>query len=83
MNNQNKVTPQDIINSKNVKCEKCDQAGKYSDTFQNLFIIKKISALLSPNGKEMHVPIPVFACSVCGHVNSDFMPDALQSPLDS
>jgi uncharacterized Zn finger protein len=84
MNNQNvKVTPQDIINSKNVKCERCDQNGNHSETFQNLFIIKKVSALLSPNGKELHVPIPVFACAECGHVNSEFMPDSLQSPLDS
>jgi len=83
MLNQNvKVTPQDIINSKNVVCEKCDQEGKFSDKFQNVFIIKKISSLLSPNGKEMHVPIPVFACVECGHVNADFLPDSQQSPLD-
>jgi hypothetical protein len=78
-----KVTPQDIINSKNVVCQKCDTDGKFSDKFQNVFIIKKVSALMSPNGKELHVPIPVFACAECGHVNSEFMPDSMQSPLDS
>ena len=75
LNQNGKVTPQDIINAKSVVCEKCNEKEKYSDKFQNVFLIKKISALVSPNGKEIHVPIPVFACVECGHVNHDFLPE--------
>jgi uncharacterized Zn finger protein len=70
LNQSNKVTPQDIINAKSVKCEQCE-----SETFTNVFIIKSISALLSPSGKEINVPIPLFACSKCGHINKNFLPD--------
>lgn len=71
MVNQNvKVTPQDIINSKSASCDECK-----NETFKNEFLIKVISAILSPTGKEVHVPIPVFACAKCGHVNKSFMPE--------
>jgi uncharacterized Zn finger protein len=69
LNQNGKVTPQDIINAKAVKCEQCE-----CETFSNVFIIKSISALLSPTGKEVNVPIPLFACSKCGHINKDFLP---------
>lgn len=75
MVNQNlKVSPQDIINSKSAVCEECNH-----DKFKNEFIIKVISALLSPSGKELHVPIPVFSCGKCGHVNKAFLPDTTQA----
>lgn len=74
LNQQNlKVSPQDIINSKNASCDECK-----CENFKNEFLIKVISPLLSPTGKELHVPIPVFACSKCGHVNKSFMPDTAQ-----
>jgi hypothetical protein len=81
LNQNSKLTPQDIINSKSVTCEKCEQNNKYSDKFQNVFIIKKVSALVSPSGQELHVPVPVFACLECGHVNSEFLPQSEQSNL--
>ncbi len=83
MLNQNlNLNPQDIINSNNVVCEKCNEENRYSDKFEQVVIIKKVSALVSPNGKEIHIPIPLFACTECGHVNSDFLPDSVQSKLD-
>jgi hypothetical protein len=36
-------------------------------------IIKKMSALTSPSGKEMVIPISVFACEKCEHVNEEFL----------
>ena len=36
-------------------------------------LIKTISAILSPSGKEMIIPIPVFACEKCGNVNESFL----------
>ena len=51
---------------------KCDECGK--STFRPAFLLRKVSALLSPNGKDAVIPIQVFACDSCGHVNEEFMP---------
>ena len=73
MVNQNlKVTEKDILDSKSAVCDECQ-----NQVFKNEFLIKVISPLVSPTGKELHVPIPVFACSKCGHVNKSFMPEGL------
>ena len=37
-------------------------------------MMSKLSALLSPAGKETMIPINVFACAKCGHINSAFLP---------
>lgn len=54
----------------------CNSCGK--EAFQEAVILRKISALLSPTGKEGFVPIQVFACISCGHVNNDFLPKELR-----
>jgi len=50
-------------------CEKCE-----NDTFVQVFKMRKLSALLSPAGKESMIPIQAFACAKCGHVNPGFLP---------
>jgi len=56
----------------NTDALKCDECG--SATFRPAFLLRKVSALMSPSGKETIVPIQVFACDSCGHVNEDFLP---------
>ena len=51
-----------------IKCQECE-----STYFVPAFQIKKLSALVSPNGQETMVPIQLFQCSKCGHVNEDFL----------
>ena len=34
-----------------------------------------MSALLSPHGKETMIPMQVFACAKCGHINDAFLPN--------
>ena len=58
----------DLNNVNNIKCEECD-----NETFVPAFIIKQISALMSPTGQETMVPIQLFKCSKCGHVNEKFL----------
>jgi len=58
----------DLNNVNNVTCDMCD-----SVTFTPVFIIKHVSALMSPNGKEALVPIQVFKCSKCDHINEKFL----------
>ena len=57
----------DISKTTPVKCEKCE-----NQTFKQTLLIRKLSALMSPNGQETIVPMAVFACEKCGHVNSEF-----------
>ena len=57
----------DISKTTPVKCEKCE-----NQTFKQTLLIRKLSALMSPNGQETIVPMAVFSCEKCGHVNSEF-----------
>ena len=50
-------------------CEKCK-----NDTFVQVYQMRKLSALLSPTGQEAMIPIQVFACAKCGHINKGFLP---------
>ena len=59
----------DLSTATDVVCENCNNL-----TFQEVILLKKISALVSPNGKEGLVPIPTFACVACGYVNKAFRP---------
>ena len=53
-----------------VKCEECGH-----EHFVQVNMIRKLSPMLSPTGQPALIPIPVFACSRCGHVNKEFIPN--------
>ena len=57
----------DITKTSAIKCEKCE-----NQTFKQSLLLRKLSALVAPNGQEQIIPIGVFACEKCGHVNSEF-----------
>ena len=57
----------DMSQTTPIKCEKCE-----NQTFKQTLLIRKMSVLVSPNGQETLVPVQVFACEKCGHVNSEF-----------
>ncbi len=69
MNGGPQLTERDLMNARDLTCDEC--GGR---VFNNVFVIKQVSALLSPNGREVNAPIPTFACFKCGHVNKDFLP---------
>ncbi len=58
----------DLNNVDNIKCDECE-----NETFVPAFVIKHISALMSPTGQETMVPIQLFKCSKCGHINERFL----------
>jgi uncharacterized Zn finger protein len=60
------------VNLEQTEAIKCDECA--STVFHPAFILRKVSALISPTGKETVIPIQVFACDSCGHVNKEFMP---------
>ena len=58
----------DMSQTTSVKCEKCENS-----TFKQTLLIRKLSALVSPSGQETVIPVAVFTCEKCGHVNSEFV----------
>ena len=69
MNRQQPGLNVDISQTTAEVCESCG-----NDTFVQVFKMRKLSALLSPAGKETMIPIQIFACHKCGHVNEVFLP---------
>jgi hypothetical protein len=61
--------PVGLDNTDEIKCDECG-----STTFHPAFLLRKVSAFLSPSGKDTIVPIQVFACDACSHVNEEFLP---------
>ena len=52
----------------------CSNSDCDSIQFVPNYILKKLSALVSPNGQETIIPIQVFACAKCGTIHDDFLP---------
>ena len=57
----------DMSQTTSIGCEKCENL-----TFKQTLLIRKLSALVSPSGQETVIPVAVFACEKCGHVNAEF-----------
>ena len=65
------ITSDMIKNSQTIKCE-CGGI-----LFTEKLTFKKLSAILSPTGKEEVIPMPVIICDDCGKVPSAFDPQLL------
>ena len=57
----------DFSKTTEICCENCE--GK---TFKQTLLMRRMSPLASPSGQEMIIPMAVFACEKCGHVNKEF-----------
>jgi len=57
-----------------VLCEECQ-----NNVFQEGLVIRKVSSILTGTGKPGFIPIPVFACNKCGHVNQEFLPQEVKN----
>ena len=69
---QTPTTPQVRVDLSMADDITCDSCGNY--TFTSVILMKKLSALVSPTGKEGIVPIESYACNACGFVNAQFLP---------
>ena len=56
----------DLSKAETIVCENCGNAS-----FIQAFFLKKVSALVSPTGKEAIVPMQVFSCGNCGSIPSN------------
>mgnify|MGYP003116392415 FL=1 len=57
----------DPSSMKDIKCENCG-----CRFFRQVHAFKRVSALVSPTGKEQIVPVPTFRCDECGFINEEF-----------
>jgi len=64
----------DINQTTPVLCDECN--GTY---FEQALVIRKVSTFLTGTGKPGFIPIPLFRCTECGHVNKEFVPKEVQS----
>ena len=63
----------DISKADTITCDDCGNAS-----FIQAFFLKKISALMSPTGKEAIVPMQVFSCGNCGAIPKNMIDQAAQ-----
>jgi hypothetical protein len=68
MNPMSGMPKMDLSGAQDVTCDKCN-----ASTFDTVFVIKRM-----PGGV---IPIPIFRCSQCKHINKEFQPsdDELKS----
>ena len=59
----------DLTQAETILCEKCSNG-----LFIPSFFLKKLSAVVSPTGQEAIIPIQVYSCGSCGHINSKLNP---------
>ncbi len=43
---------------------------------------RKASKFLAGTEKDALIPLPVFSCSKCGHVNDEFLPEPLKKTAE-
>jgi len=60
------INPEDL---EDYVCSKCG-----NQTFIQAFIFKKLSAVMSPMGKDTMIPLQVFKCDECGTIGKEFLP---------
>ena len=57
-----------------VVCEECD-----NQVFREGVMLRKASRFLTGTAQDALVPIQLFSCAKCGHVNEEFLPLQLRS----
>ena len=56
-----------INNTEIVTCNDCE-----CTEFREVYQIRGLSALMSPTGQATLIPIKMFQCSSCNHINKEF-----------
>jgi len=51
---------------------KCEAEGCENERFREVYMIRKISAIITGSAKDSYMPIPTFECTKCGHINKEF-----------
>ena len=54
-------------------CEQCQ-----NESFIPSFLFRKVSGILVGQPTDSFIPIQVYECSACGHINKEFLPSQLK-----
>lgn len=57
-----------------ISCDECS-----NEVFQEGVMLRKASRFLTGTAQDAVIPIQVFSCAKCGHVNEEFLPLQLRS----
>ena len=68
------IKPEDL---EDVVCDKCG-----CQTFEPVMVFKSLSAVLSPTGQKSLIPLQLYKCTECGHINDEFIPQNGGQKLD-
>ena len=68
-----KITSKELVEfylkeAETIKCSKCSNY-----LFIISFVLKRLSAILSPTGQEAMIPVQVYSCGNCGAVAEGFL----------
>ena len=55
----------------------CDECGH--NVFQEGLMLRKANKFLTGTAQDALIPLPVFSCAKCGHVNEEFLPEPLKN----
>ena len=58
----------DLKQAETIKCNDCNNY-----LFITSFVLKKLSAIVSPTGQEALIPVQVYSCGNCGKVAEGFL----------
>ena len=61
--NMNTQVQVDLRDAETIKCGSCSNY-----LFITSFILKRLSAIVSPSGQEALIPVQVYSCGNCGQV---------------
>jgi|688.fasta_scaffold379728_2 hypothetical protein len=64
----------DLNKTQEVTCDKCGGV-----VFQEGLMLRKASKFLTGTMQDALIPLPVFSCAACGHVNEEFLPEPLKN----
>ena len=69
MNQQIKIN---LTDADDVACSECGAVY-----YEQVFRVKRLSALVSPTGQELRIPIQLLKCTSCGLVDESVMGDQM------
>lgn len=73
MDKQNQI-PVDLSQTQGMNCDNCG-----NEVFVPGFMFRTISRFITGGAQDGLIPVEVFFCSKCQHVNDAFLPVALKS----
>lgn len=71
----NQLKPQiELSKTSELVCEKCE-----NNTFSEAYLLRRVSRFITGSAQDGIIPINVFQCNKCHHINDIFLPEELKN----